>query len=213
MALIVGFAELLAAFLLITKGIAGPNTSWADILKGNAAKQIAAEETSSSNDSGVTYAGGNAAASKAAFTNPGTISAGGGTGSKLNSSQETFAETLAKDTGLSLAVVQGWVLSEEPASASQAPNGANNWLNIGDTGSGNFGGSNSVWDNPTAAANLTAQWLSGAPLAGYGPASAGIQAIIASAGKSIADQVHAIQNSGWAASGYPDLFSVVQEFL
>jgi hypothetical protein len=135
-------------------------------------------------------------------------------GGALNANQLTFANTLAKLTGLNIATVKGWVIGEEPASSAQAPNGANNWLNIGSTDSGFYGGGDSVWSNPVTAAQVTAAWLKGLPaVPGYGTASSGIQSILSSAKGSIASQVAAIQNSGWASGGYPNLPSFVSSFL
>lgn len=132
---------------------------------------------------------------------------------KLNSNQQAFAKRLSADTGLSLAVCQAWCLAEEPASASSAPNGANNWLNIGAFDSGNWaGGGASVWDSPVSAADATASFILGRPVNGQRApmgASPGIRAIANSAGQSAAAQVSAIQNSGWATSHYPDLPSLL----
>lgn len=133
-------------------------------------------------------------------------------GGALNARQLTFANTLSKLTGLNSAVVKGWVLGEEPPSAANAPNGANNWLNIGDTGSANYAGSNPAWNNPVTAAQLTAAWLKGAPIPGYGAASSGIRSILSTSKQSLSAQVAAIQGSGWAAGGYPSLPSLVSEF-
>jgi hypothetical protein len=146
--------------------------------------------------------------------------AGGGDGvamtgsasTALNANQLAFATRLAADTGLDANVVAAWVHSEEPASSTGAPNGTNNWLNIGDTGSGNYGGTSSVWSSPTTAADFTAQWLTGAPLAGYGSASSGIQAILTTVSQPPAAQILAIQQSGWASSHYPNLPSVYSGF-
>ena len=41
--------------------------------------------------------------------------------------------------------------------------------------------------------------------------SAGIRAILSTAGQSPAAQVAAIQRSGWASSGYPDLPGLLQQ--
>ena len=125
----------------------------------------------------------------------------------LNANQASFAVRLAQDTGLDPYVVAAWVHSEEPASSRAAPNGANNWLNIGATGSGNFGGGNAAWQDPVAAADMTAAWLKGTALPGFGAPSAGIRAILHTAGKDAGTQIKAIQQSGWAASGYPNLQS------
>jgi hypothetical protein len=129
--------------------------------------------------------------------------------SKLNPSQQKFASELAAKTGLNPTVIAAWVLSEEPASASQAPNGAHNWLNIGSTDAGFYGADNPAWRDPVSAADFTARWLSGATATGFGRASSGIRAILQTADKSVAEQVAAIQHSGWASSGYPGLAGVV----
>lgn len=129
----------------------------------------------------------------------------------LNKDQQTFASVLAADTGLDPAVVAAWIHAEEPASASHAPNGANNWLNIGAFDSGGWAGSTAAaWNDPTAAAHMTAHWLAGASIPGLGKASAGIRGILASVGKSATDQIRTIQHSGWASSGYPDLPTIYQ---
>lgn len=133
--------------------------------------------------------------------------------SSLNAAQATFAQRLAQDVGLDAAVVQAWVLSEEPASAASAPNGANNWLNIGAFDAGGWaGGGANVWGDPTTAADATAAFILGHPVNGVSaPLSAapGIRAIAGTAGQSPSAQVQAIQHSGWASSGYPNLPSVL----
>lgn len=133
-------------------------------------------------------------------------------GGALNARQLTFANTLSRLTGLNSAVVKGWVLGEEPPSSTAAPNGANNWLNIGDTGSGNYAGNNPAWNNPVTAAVTTAAWLKGQPLPGYGAASSGIRAILGTSKETLGRQVAAIQGSGWASGGYPSLPTLVSEF-
>lgn len=146
--------------------------------------------------------GGTATASPAG----GAASLGSAAAGQLNKSQQSFATELAAKTGLDVNVIAAWLLAEEPASAAQAPNGANNWLNVGDTGSGNFGGSAAAWANPVSAADATAAWLAGGnAIPGYGTASPGIRSILSTAGQPPAAQITAIQHSGWAASGYPDL--------
>lgn len=144
---------------------------------------------------------GSASAATASGASLGTAAAG-----QLNKNQQSFAAELASKTGLDVNVIAAWLLAEEPASAAQAPNGANNWLNIGDTGSGNFGGNAAAWANPVSAADATAAWLAGGnAIPGYGTASPGIRSILSTAGQPPAAQITAIQHSGWAASGYPDL--------
>ena len=89
----------------------------------------------------------------------------------LTSDQQQFAQRLAADTGLDPGVVSSWLLAEESGGAAQSRQAANNndWLNIGYTGSGTFGASDSVWSDPTAAADATAGWLKGQnTIPGYG---------------------------------------------
>ena len=133
------------------------------------------------------------------------------TGTMLTSDQQQFASRLAADTGLDPGVVSAWLLAEESGGAAVARQSANNndWLNIGYTDSATYGSSDSIWSNPTTAADATAGWLRGQDtIPGYGTASSGIQAILQTAGQSPATQISALQNSGWASSGYPDLPSL-----
>ncbi|MGO9971717.1 MAG: hypothetical protein ACLP01_02565 [Solirubrobacteraceae bacterium] len=135
-------------------------------------------------------------------------------GTMLTSDQRQFASRLASDTGLDPGVICAWLLSEENGSAAQSRQSADNndWLNIGYTGDGTYGSSDSIWSDPTSAADATAGWLKGRnTIPGYGTASSGIQAITSSAGQSPAAQMSAIQTSGWAGSGYPDLPGVYAE--
>jgi hypothetical protein len=127
---------------------------------------------------------------------------------EMTPGQRTFALQLAAQTGLDPGVVSAWMLAEESGGAAQARErqGDFNWLNIGWTDAGRYGTSGAVWSDPVAAANATAGWLKGQDtVAGYGRASAGIQAILQTAGQPPAAQIAALQRSGWASSGYPDL--------
>jgi len=133
---------------------------------------------------------------------------------KLTSGQSEFASRLASQTGLDPNVIAAWLLAEESGSAATSRQSANNndWLNIGYTDSGTFGSSDSVWSNPDSAADATAGWLKGQnTIPGYGTASAGIRAILRTAGQSPQAQIAAIQGSGWASSGYPDLPGLYQQ--
>lgn len=126
----------------------------------------------------------------------------------LTAGQRQFATQLAAQTGLDPQVVASWMLAEESggAAASREAQGNHNWLNIGWTDSGRYGTSGAVWSDPIAAANATAGWLKGQDtVAGYGRASAGVQAILQTAGQPPETQIAALQRSGWASSGYPDL--------
>jgi hypothetical protein len=137
-----------------------------------------------------------------------------GASGKLTTGQQQFAARLAADTGMDAGVVASWVLSEESGSAAASRQSANNndWLNIGYTDSGTYGSSDSIWSDPATAADATAGWLKGQnTIPGYGRASAGIQAILATAGQAPAAQISAIQQSGWASSGYPSLPSLYQQ--
>ena len=132
----------------------------------------------------------------------------------LTSAQQTFAGRLAADTGLDSGVVSAWLLAEESGGAAVSRQSANNndWLNIGYTDSGTYGSADSIWSDPTAAADATAGWLKGQDtIPGYGTASSGIQAIVQTAGQSPQAQISALQNSGWASSGYPSLPSLYQQ--
>lgn len=135
---------------------------------------------------------------------------------QLTSGQQQFASRLAADTGLDTGVVSAWLLAEESGAAAQARQSAgnNDWLNIGYTDSGTYGSSDSIWSDPLAAADATAGWLRGQnTIPGYGTASSGIQAILATAGQNPSAQITALQNSGWASSGYPSLPSLYQSLL
>jgi len=137
-----------------------------------------------------------------------------GASAQLTSAQQTFASRLAADTGLDPGVVSAWLLAEESGSAAQSRQAAanNDWLNIGYTDSGTYGSSDPVWSDPTTAADATAGWLKGQnTIAGYGTASAGIQAILSTVGQGPAAQIAALQSSGWASSGYPSLPSLYQQ--
>jgi hypothetical protein len=134
----------------------------------------------------------------------------------LTSSQQQFASTLSADTGLNPSVVTAWLLSEESGSAAQTRQAAgnNDWLNVGYTDSATFGAQDPIWSDPVTAANATAQWLQGQnSVAGYGTASAGVQAILSSVGQTPAAQVQAIQDSGWASGGYPSLGTMYSQVV
>jgi hypothetical protein len=135
-------------------------------------------------------------------------------GTMLTSAQQQFGSRLAADTGLDPGVVSAWLLAEESGGAAVSRQSANNndWLNIGYTDSATYGSSDSVWSDPTAAADATAGWLKGQnTIPGYGAASSGVQSILSTAGQPASVQISALQNSGWASSGYPDLPALYQQ--
>jgi murein DD-endopeptidase MepM/ murein hydrolase activator NlpD len=132
----------------------------------------------------------------------------------LTNGQQQFASQLAADTGLDPRVITAWLLAEESGGAAQSRESANNndWLNIGYTDSATYGAADPIWADPITAADATALWLQGQnTVAGYGTASSGIQAILQTAGQSPAAQIAAIQHSGWASGGYPDLPGLYQQ--
>jgi hypothetical protein len=137
-----------------------------------------------------------------------------GAQSQLTSAQQQFASRLAAQTGLDPSVVSAWLLAEESGGAAQSRQAQNNndWLNIGYTDSGTYGSADSIWSNPITAADATAGWLKGQnTIPGYGTASSGIQGILSTAGQPASAQIAALQNSGWASSGYPSLPSLYQQ--
>jgi hypothetical protein len=129
-------------------------------------------------------------------------------GSMLTSDQQAFASRLSADTGLNPGVISAWLLAEESGGAAQSRQASSNndWLNIGYTDSATYGSSDAVWSDPVTAADATAGWLKGQnTIPGYGTASASIQGILATVGQPPATQIAALQSSGWASGGYPDL--------
>jgi hypothetical protein len=150
----------------------------------------------------------------AAAAGPGAMALPASAQKLLTSDQQQFASRLASQTGLDPGVISAWVLSEESSGAAQSRQAANNndWLNIGYTDSGTYGSSDSIWGNPITAADATAGWLKGQnTIPNYGTASSGIQAILHTAGQSPSAQISALQNSGWASSGYPSLPGLYQQ--
>jgi hypothetical protein len=132
----------------------------------------------------------------------------------LTSDQQIFASQLSADTGLNPGVVSAWMLAEESGDAAQSRQSAgnNDWLNVGYTDGSVSGAGDAVWSDPVSAANATAGWLKGqATVSGYGTASASIQGILESVGQTPQSQIAALQSSGWASSGYPNLSSLYAE--
>jgi hypothetical protein len=153
-----------------------------------------------------------ATAQDVAGTGAATLPAGAQT--MLTSDQQQFASRLAANTGLDPSVISAWLLAEESGGAAQSRQSQNNndWLNIGYTDSATYGSSDSIWSNPITAADATAGWLKGQnTIPGYGTASTGIQSILGTAGQPPAAQIAALQQSGWASSGYPSLGSLYQQ--
>ncbi len=129
----------------------------------------------------------------------------------LGPNQEAFSRRLAKDTGLDLNVVRAWVHAEQPAdSPATGRLPYNDWLNIGWTDAGR---TSITYDpgwagSPAGGADLTAAWLEGTYGSKYDySASPGVRAILRAKDLTPAQQIRAIQSSGWASSGYPALAS------
>ncbi|MGA2927191.1 MAG: hypothetical protein ABSG43_14555 [Solirubrobacteraceae bacterium] len=127
----------------------------------------------------------------------------------LTSDQRLFGSELVARTGLDPDVVAAWLLAEENGSAAADRAWANNndWLNIGYTGPITYGAGDNIWASPVSAADSTYEWMGGSDtaVAGYPGAGSGIQAILTTVGQPPAAEIQAIQTSGWATSGYPDL--------
>lgn len=128
------------------------------------------------------------------------VGTGSGAADLLNTNQAGFASELVKQTGLDPAVVVSWILAEEPKSASRAPWGANNWLNIGGPAAGPHIASQTAWADPITAADQTAAWMKGSTIPGFGKAGGSISSIIGTAGQSASAQINAIGRSGWGTS-------------
>jgi hypothetical protein len=163
---------------------------------------------------GVTGAAQDVSSSAGGVSSTGGAALPAGAQSMLTTDQQQFASRLAANTGLDPSVISAWLLAEESGGAAQSRQAQNNndWLNIGYTDSGTYGSADSVWSNPITAADATAGWLAGqSTIAGYGTASPGIQAILSTGGQPPAAQIAALQQSGWASSGYPSLPSLYQQ--
>lgn len=130
--------------------------------------------------------------------------------------QVIFINRYAQQTGLDPRVVAAEVYNESNINTS-GPGGAlarqaagdHDWLNIGRTDTGPRGAGYAAWRDPITAADASAAWVKGQlSIPGFGRASSGIQGIPGYANQSPAAQIQAIQRSGWASSGYPNLPSV-----
>jgi cell wall-associated NlpC family hydrolase len=121
--------------------------------------------------------------------------------------QQKFIAVYSKLTGLHPGVVSAQVAAEEPVGASSGYHGTQDWLNIGITDSGPMGANNPAWRDPVQAAKLSAAWSTGrTSIPGFGHAAPSItNAVNSTAGRSPQAQISALQRSGWASSGYPNL--------
>jgi len=128
---------------------------------------------------------------------------------QLSENQRRFAAAYAKTTGLSPALVVAQLIAEEPAGAAfPVGHRDQNWLNIGNTDSRWYAG---AWArlSPEQAGRLSGLWAMGRySVPGFGTAAPGIIAMTRTAGQPLTDQISALQRSGWASSGYPNLPSI-----
>lgn len=133
----------------------------------------------------------------------------------LTRSQRAFGSEFARLTGLDYRLVGAQLLNEMngSAAAQREANRDYNWLNIGWTDSGQRGTGNTVWRDPISAARASARWVAGEwEVPGFGRAAPGIIAWGRTAGKPLDAQIRALQTSGWASSGYPDLPQLVRDY-
>jgi len=211
------YTDAVSRISQIQTQIASLQTAFDPSITGSTATQGTSATTTGT--TGTTAAGSTSFANALAQAQQ-TGSTTGGTGlpssaqTLLTSDQQQFASELSAQTGLDPSVVSAWLLAEESGGAAQSRQSQNNndWLNIGYTDSATYGASDSVWSNPVTAADATAGWLKGQnTIPGYGTASSGIQGILSTAGQPAATQIAALQNSGWASSGYPSLPSLYQQ--
>jgi len=125
---------------------------------------------------------------------------------QLSENQRRFATAYAKTTGLNPALVVAQLIAEEPAGAAYPVGHRDqNWLNIGNTDNKWYAG---AWARltPEQAGRLSGLWAMGKyTVPGFGKAAPGIIAMTKTAGRSLDTQIRALQKSGWASSGYPDL--------
>lgn len=215
------FAEVLIGGILATAGVTGD--SFSNIIKGDITKiPLAGSSGSSSVPTGVasgTGAGAGAGSSPSLGSSTGKVTGSvTGLSALLSSTQQTFAKRLAADTGLNVDVIAAWMHNEEPNMLSNAPRGADNWLNVGITDTASYGENNPVWGNPLTAADATAAWMHGVGIGSggysstsYPGAASTIQDILATAGQSAESQIKAIQGSGWASGGESALANIYNQ--
>lgn len=130
---------------------------------------------------------------------------------QFSANQQQFLKALVANSNIHPGVAAAWMAAEEPVGAQSGDHGTQDWLNVGMTDSASLGTGNDVWTNPTKAGAATAKWLQGKwndP--GFGTASQGIQNITKA--RAPQQQIKAIQGSGWASSGYPNLGSLFQTY-
>jgi hypothetical protein len=212
------YTDVLSRITQLNSEISGLQTAFTPPSTTSPASTSAAPGASMTFSSALASAvnGASSTTATAAATPSGGASLPNSASSMLTTGQQQFASRLAATTGLDSGVISAWLLSEESGGAATSRQSANNndWLNIGYTDSGTYGAADGIWSDPIAAADATAGWLKGQnTIPGYGTASSGIQAVVATAGQPPATQIAALQTSGWASSGYPNLPALYQQVL
>lgn len=130
---------------------------------------------------------------------------------QFSANQASFLRALVANSNIHPGVAAAWMAAEEPVGAKAGYHGTQDWLNVGITDSGPRGAGNPAWKNPSVAGKLTAKWLQGQwKDPGFGTASTGIQNITRA--RTPQQQIKAIQGSGWASSGYPNLGSLFSTY-
>lgn len=138
-------------------------------------------------------------------------------GTLLSPQQQQFVSAFSRVTGLDPNVAGAWVRNEEPLLSQNTDptnHGRYNFLNIGITGPKNYGNTLPQWTDPTKAGEFAGQWAIGqaAVPGGFGHSSPGIQNIFKNKNATPAQQIAAIQGSGWAKGGETALPSLYQQF-
>lgn len=128
-------------------------------------------------------------------------------GALLNTSQVTYAEQLARHTGLDVDATMAWLLCEEPASRSPALQGYN-WLNLLDQaaweahGRSSYSGAEVIGFSPAGFARFANLDAAAGEAAFWITQFSNYVGIRASADHSALAQVDAIAASPWDAGHY-----------
>lgn len=130
----------------------------------------------------------------------------------FSANQKAFIRAFSVSSHIDAGVIAAWMASEQPPGDSAGDHGTQNWLNIGNTDSGSFGVNDPHWKDPTAAGTYSGQWMRGqVSVPGFGHAAPGIVAVTRAGSDPLA-QIRALQHSGWAGSGYPNLVAVYNSY-
>lgn len=135
----------------------------------------------------------------------------------VSPNQAQFISGLAQTTKLNPTVLAAWLRNEEPETnqnTDPAGHGRFNFLNVGITDSQPYGAASTYWNTtPQAAGAATGNWLLGRlAIPGFGKSAASIQTLGSVAGETPAQQIAAIQHSGWASGGETALPGLYSQF-